>query len=1789
VRDPELSLDPEEIRGMARAVADALASQPSQVPESSLARASLRAEEIDLEAISSSALGITDILGQISAWFRDLLNSVSSWIVSSVQGFVNSTVMPAVRGISDWLSKTLPDIGQSLAGIPTFISQRISPALGSVASYLSVTLPSYFSGITDFFTKTLPGYFSGVSDFFTKTIPSLLSGVQSAVGSITGAVSSFLARDLPSYLSGVSDFFTKTLPNLLSSVTNFFTRTLPSYFSVITDFFTRTVPPLFTGVTDFFTRTLPSLFSVVTDFFTRALPSLFGPITDFFTRTLPSLFSPVLDFFTKTLPSLFGSVVDFFSKTIPSLFSPLIDFFTKTIPSLFAPVVDFFTKTVPSLAAPVIDFFTKTVPSLFSPVVDFFTKTVPSLFSPIVDFFTKTIPSLAAPVIDFFTKTLPSLFGPLIDFFTKTVPAFFAPVVDFFTKTVPSLFAPLIDFFTKTIPGFFTSVWDFFTKTVPGFFASVADFFTKTLPAFFSGITDFFTKTLPTYIGSISDFFTKTLPGLFKGVSDGIQNFVSLLANLPTRAPELVLGIAQAVYTNLIKPMYEGIKTFIIDPVQSAMKEISKGMGSFSLTFQGFANALANLPTWFKEYLVAPLTDWFEENFLVKVKDHEPVYTTDPEVVVAYPKDYYASSPLARAIPVLPDLKVFSDPFKWLMEKVIAPFSGWLGQVGGKIWEGLNWLWGAVVSTFQGIAKAVWDAVTGFASWLWDSVTKAFQSMGQTLLGGVMGILSSIGEALVKGLKTIAQGLEKVATLGADVIGGTLTSIASTVFSPIYGAFATQFRNQVKGITEKFTKHSTPEEDIQYLFEGMGLIVAEVIGAHYMGFGVSQALHALASFCDELRPTPQVLLEGEGGCALEPLGLGARLRSLLGFVLSLGWHIKPSYLFREMAKDVRELSDGFTRGLMYGLTIWSTNPIVRLMNVAMRDALVIELPTLDMMQEIVRRHMPRKEFADVLEDYRTILKLYGYRTSIIDWLTSKDLMIEVTDRFGTKRTVPISLLYELPSASDVATMMVRDIFASLDDFQRLYSARGMHPDVGALYYFLRFRYPPPERLWQFTVRGISGLLWTTLPDAEKSDVEKEVRSIGALMPVAPVSMNFQADTLMTAFKTYMKWHDYFRGAWIQGFTSDNLIYIDTLAEVPTKIEQRWMVKWGIYELLSAKKVTYQSPVRDFASKVLEDASASGITMDLTNFSRTVLGTGLHPDWVPVTAVAEAMNALTEERTALRAGFMGLFKEGFYGLGALETLLSGFIKASFQVAYFDMAGLQWRTGWVNMPVAYLPPERKLIELRSLMDRSLDILREVQRDLSNAYQEFIVWDYNEYKSRLSSVISEVNGFYASDYEKITGARLPDELKLAFVEDYYRPYVNALKVWRDVFTVRRIRMWTQRWLGWVMYRVAYAGVRREDFQALATYVSERAKLTPEEKDFIQSVMEIMYGIARRGVQEEYMPTPSTMATLSEYMTLPLDLVQKALADRGLQEPWLGIWLTYVRVRPIKADARALLSTYVRAFRYGAVTKEALDAYVKSLPNFGFTPVEIDLISRSVDLEAQILEAREYVPTPMTLATLCEYLPEARQFYEDVARARRIPKEWHELWARYIDIRPLVDDIKRYVSRAEDLYVRFMTKREDFEKVLKEASGFLGYTPKELEFLEKVTEFERYSNAWRELIGSVERLVSLSEYSPRASSYALGKLYAMIDALPLPDAEKRDLKTMWEEYIRCRPVKEEAKLYVTQLINLYVDGLISDADFRRELQEMSKWGFSKDELMFYEAQAVLRRARKLRIPVGE
>jgi chemotaxis regulatin CheY-phosphate phosphatase CheZ len=1288
-------------------------------------------------------------------------------------------------------------------------------------------------------------------------------------------------------------------------------------------------------------------------------------------------------------------------------------------------------------------------------------------------------------------------------------------------------------------------------------------------------------------ISGFIDTVSKTLSGIAKGITDSIAGLLKPLG-------EAISGFTKSV-SDTLNSMAKGImdsiigmgknildmRDFIINALQNMASQVGAGFQAISTALMGFINgtlrvaeevksigvhlsdlitslgdlqkAFSKFPEWFKTDLVQPLKDAMKEVFTIQITEHKPA-PASPEV--KYPALYTPTASVKWALPIFPEIEILSDPFKWFSEKLILPISGWASH----LWDSAKSLFDSIMKQITDVFSKIWETITSIAKSISDTIIDKFQKIWSMLVKPKSPELGFYSKSFEEFVYSIYDPVQKMMVNQAQVI-------LIDQLTPILAEFA----------------YPIPKDKVSV--ELMKLLTFSMIMMFFPIVG--QLPVRLASWTFRALARAMSGLEWNIRINLRPLGLGVDTQFNLFKALGATLH--------ETASNLEKWLDEIGRGLVYGYAIWFSRPIAKLGNMIARNFIPVEMPRDEILLESLRRSIPHKTFNEKYKLTNYFLAIHGYSDYVIDLLTAKEdkLSIEVTDRFGTKRKIPLALLYELPSASDVATMMVRDVFASVEDFQKLYQARGMAKDVGALYYFLRFRYPPPEKLWQFTMRGISGLLWATLPEPEKADIRKEIEAMGAIMPTSPVELNFKPDILMTAFKTYMKWHDYFRGAWMQGFTSDNLIYIDTLADIPTKIDMRWMVKWGVYELFSAKGVTYESTVREFATKIIEPNAVSQVQMDLTNFSRTLQATGIHPDWIPATAVAETMNALTEERTALRTGFISLFKEGFYDVASLETLLAGFISTSFKVAYFDITQMKWTTGWVNMPVMYLPPERKLLELRALMDRSLDILRDIQRDISTAYQEFIIWDYNEYKSRLTQVINSINEFYSKDYETITGVKLPDQLKLKFVEDYYKPYVEALKTWRDVFTIRRVRMWTQRWLGWIMYRVAYGTVEKEDVEKLVKYVGEKAKLTDYETEFIKQVMELMYGISKRTAVSEYLPTPSTLATLSEYMTLDVELVKKILVERGLPKEWQDIWLTYITVRPVKSDARNLLSAYIRALRYGVVTRDVVDNYIKTLPKYGFTDREISLIVESVNLEEQIIEARtsrqEYIPTPSMLATICEYIPEARKFFDTVAKARRIPQEWQAIWAKYIDIRPLVDDIKRYLSRAEQLYVRFMIKQDDFKKILNEASNYLGYTPKELEFLMKVTEFERYRNAWTELIGSVERLVSLSEYSPRASKYALGKLYEMINALPLSDDEKKELKAMWEEYIRNRPVKSEARTYITQLINLYVDGLISDDAFKNELQEMKKWGFSDTELMFYEAQASLRRARKLRIPVGE
>jgi len=941
-----------------------------------------------------------------------------------------------------------------------------------------------------------------------------------------------------------------------------------------------------------------------------------------------------------------------------------------------------------------------------------------------------------------------------------------------------------------------------------------------------------------------------------------------------------------------------------------------------------------------------------------------------------------------------------------------------------------------------------------------------------------------------------------------------------------------------------------------------------------------------------------------------------------------------------------------------------------------------------------RSGLPTFKFQYFWGKVKYFLATMGYSDDVIYTLLAHANadFVQIKDRFEIVRRWPRSLMFELPSVSDVCRMMVRDIIIEPESFERALQMRGMTRDIAIMYYLLHFRYPSPERLWEFYTRGISYMLWAK---ATAEDV-KDAQKLGLPAPSDAPSMHGKFSELTEMFKSYMKWHDMARFAWKEGWPSDNVIIQDVLADIPTKIDMRWMTRWGLYELMAQKGAGLTTPIEAVNRAVIEGQPASGISLDLTLFCRSLQATGLHPYWVPITAVAEAINALTEERTLLRTGFISLFKEGFWDIGALETFLAGFIKASFKVAYFDIESLSWKGGYINMPVMFLPPERKLLELRALMDRALDILRDIQRDILTGYQEYIIETYDEVKARLTAVIDSINIFFARDYQSITGQSLPDNLKLKFVEEYYKPYVEALSIWRDIFTIRRIRMWTQRWLGWVMYRVAYGAVRREDLEKFMEVIKKYAKLTPLEMKFINEVMEALYRIAVReyvptpsqlatlaeyvaitdadinkvfeerqippewreiwrkyikarpladdikglltslrtamlyapvpealkGVALQYaslinfteqeleilwkrveletiareysanIPTPLTMATIAEYVAIPDALVTEMFRVRKTPPAWEAFYRSYIKARPLADDIRGLMNAYFRALRYTKAAEAYKDRVIAAARLLNFTEDELKIFNLRAEIETLRDEAsqnrREYIPSPLTLATMAEYIPEVREFFNKVMDAKGVPAEWRPIWAKYIDLRPLVDDIKKMLSRAEDMYARFMMKRVDFERIVAEYANKIGYTDQEKQFLMYVCDLERWRNAWQELVGSVSKLITLAEYSPEARKYALGKVYEMIEALPLTPQEKQQLKEIYEQYIRVRPVISEVRQYIRDLINLYVDGLIDDNTLAQELESLRKWGLDDYEIMFYKAIAVLRKARKLRIPLA-
>jgi hypothetical protein len=794
---------------------------------------------------------------------------------------------------------------------------------------------------------------------------------------------------------------------------------------------------------------------------------------------------------------------------------------------------------------------------------------------------------------------------------------------------------------------------------------------------------------------------------------------------------------------------------------------------------------------------------------------------------------------------------------------------------------------------------------------------------------------------------------------------------------------------------------------------------------------------------------------------------------------------------------------------------------------------------------------------------------------------AKQGYITLTDRFGRNRIIPVSLMYELPSLTDVVRMMIRDMFMGADEsaeqalprFAKFALARGMHPDIAYMYYLYHFKYPPPERLWTFTVRGISGLLWFKPTKEDWENAMSEAVKLGAFIPDIPPKLNFEYEKLIRAFSTYMKWHDMARHSWIRGFTSDNYIMTDTVADIPTKIDQRWMVRWALYDFISEKlapkkpkaKDQLTTPLRGIITELLEDTPANKeIQMDLTQFCRTLQATGLHPDWVPITAVAETINALSDERTLMRTGFINLYERGFLDVSALENLLSGFFKASFKVAWFDIESLDWEVEkWINVPVRFLPAERKLLELRSVMDRADLLLRELMSLVMTSIRAYVFAptksDFDQYMSIYGDVLS----------------KMPERMK-AVLEQYRASQQTAETVTK---VVTKVQEYKPREISEIIYQFVDDLNNKFYKDAVKSITGEEMTLAVD-KPWIELFKQVASYI------REFETIDRARYYARYFLWRALGRFERGYISFDEMARWVHDIIGTIRETPV---AEILLLQTSSILLEGFIRETKANAILSRLMRRVITEKEalkqlLDL-GLSEDVATALVEAkaRPYVPQPVTYGVMMDVVPEAAEITDRMLEVFAFPEWERKYWEIYFKRKPIADELTLLRTRIYNAFglgasaeriIQVLDIKDKRDQLLsiynanKELLQSYGITPDEFvmyyvigkmeQFLDVLKGEEREHGAG--YTPALSTLATLIEYVPE--TWSLVPEVLQIRNIPSKWAN------IWTKYYLARELRDDVNRLLSVFIRISELTQIPEDTVKQMNSMLSTIGYSQKEL---------------------
>ena len=1584
-------------------------------------------EEVDWDLVATSTLGIMDPIGQLREFLASLLT-----------GFVD-TIKKAFEAIASPIKSVVDTIWSVVSAIPGTLSAILDALKGVVVKPVLDAL--------DWVASVLPRLAElarSALEYFARTITELPNYVRSFVDTVAGFFTDLADRVRVGFAWLLEQI--GKLPDTVGGLVN----------SVVAAFreLAERVRAGFAWFIDQVAR-LPDVVRGLVD----AVTGLFSDLAD----RIRSGFAWFIEQVTKIPDYVRG-----FIESVGRFFSELAD----RVRSGFAWFLEQVSK-IPGLVA-----------EWIGRVVAFFSDLADRIRAGLA-WFVEQVARLPE-VIRGFVEGVARFFSEL----AERVRAGFAWFIEQLAK-IPGLVAEWV----SRVAGFFSDLaervragfaWFIeqvarLPEVVRGFVESVTRFFADLAERVRAGFS-WFIEQVARLPELVRDLVTRVV-GLFSELAErvgaGFAQLVEHLRKAPDVLRDVIARIIGDVVTGIggvvewVRRGFEGLGTTITRWFEDAgrwFSEATKVLQGIGAAFMGFVNALLQLPERFKEM------------FGGVVKFFEGVWEGFQE---------FAKDPLSWL------RKYFVEPLVTTLIDLGSKILEGLRFVGEKMWGALQWLWGVLQSGFSWFVQGV--------TWLGGVVAGALRSFWDWAVSATGKFIAAVVDTFSAAARWFYDNVIKPAVLFPEWAIGELAKGVAKVVESVKGALGIASPEFLElGFVERQARDAAIA--LQSMIAGWFLLTAMGYGVGYLAKNVGIAIGNLV---EQFR------------VHAEPEGIGYELVMRIGYALGA--------TFGTLGDILMQLGDILGRNFVMGYALWMTRPLSRLAALAYRNWLPVEIPTVGEVTEFMKRtlgHEKRKEF---LEAAYWFLSVYGYSDYFVKRMIGavptppyevpgEVPHIVVVDRFDIPRKIPLALSYEIPTHSELVAMTIRDIVIRPEEIQKFLAIRGLTPDVAALYYMYRFRYPSPERLAEFYWRGVAGVLWYDLT-LEEPEIRRFLKVRWEAVP--PSKLNFEVGVLNDMMARYMKWHDYAPVAWSEGYPTDKSVVMELTASLPDKVDYRWMARWGILEHLSRLGVGMKTGV----AKILEAlARATGretvstkvtpeISLDVSLLARFLEAKGVHPYFAAISAVAEMHVALTDEMTLLRTGFLELFRTGLATLDTTEHLMSGLFVVEFTTGYIDHRTGSPVTVKYRKPVYWLPAERRLLQLRAVLDRGYDLWRTALREVASGVARLALKP-EEGRDILRGYAPEVAKLVSSQVKRLTGV----DWSPALDEEYMELWLRYGELLRTVEARTWIRHYITRLMAWILYRTSYGWVRPEDMDDLVDQIAGKGWLVGEEAEFFKLITRKVVGIVRR----ETIPTALTLATMAEYMVIDEETIDRVFEDQRVVEEYRDLYRLYIKVKPFKSDFKALLNRARRALILGAIAREEWESLKReAVEEYGFRDVEIAIQERLAELEERIASSREYSPSPSTLATLSEYVSIPREMVEAVLKARRIPEEWARLWVQYIAVKPLKSDYRAVLSTALRTLRRGAITREYWDTLVKGALEY-GFTEQEVSLLQLRAELELMMEeveVWRPSIGT---LLAMLEYVPDAVKLLK---YYRVDPVFRPYVER---------YALVRPLADEVRTLI-------------------------------------------------------